>query len=74
MRGSSFVEMVVDDTVLLILYRRYIYRATAAFMVHNIYAPVLLYEQVRYVCMYSHQSTFQTGKVAKPADGQLNRE
>ena len=44
-------------------------------MVHNRYVPVLLlYVPVQFVCMYSHQSTDQPGKVAKSARGQLNRE
>ena len=41
---------------------------------HNTNVPVLLYLKVQYVCMYSHQSSGQPGKVAKLARGQLNRE
>ena len=55
------------------MYRDYI--SIAAFMVYNTHLPVLLlYVQVEYVCMYSHQSADQPGKVAKPARGQLNRD
>ena len=56
------------------MYRQYILLCTAAFMVHNTDVQVLLYVQTKYVCTYSHQSTDQPGKVAKPARGQLNRE
>ena len=55
------------------MYREYI--SIAAFMVYNTHLPVLLlYVQVQYVCMYSHQSAALLGKVTKPARGQLNRE
>ena len=50
------------------------YTCTAAFMVHNTYIPIVLYVQVQYVYIYSNQRTDQSGKVAKPARGQLNRE
>ena len=55
------------------IYREYL--STAAFIVYNIYVPaLLLYAQVQSVCMYSHQSTDQPGKVVKPAHDQLKRE
>ena len=77
MRGSSLVEMRGDDNSAADTVSGHkftdSYICTAAFMVHNTYVPVLPYVQVQYVCMYSHQSTNQPGKVAKSTRGLLKR-